>query len=297
MTIPSSNSTENIDIQELEENRKKQIQTSKKAMYFCYPLGILALVLIFSGVLGGFFYLVVGGLFGLPTLIKISMRKGITSLFKQNFIIPALTKLRPNLNYFPGDGVSLATFNKSNLFANPDRYSGEDLFQGIHHKTSFSFSEVHAEKKHENKNSSSYSNIFKGLFMVADFNKHIKNETYVFTKGGKWFSKFKRVRLENPDFEDNFKVYSDNAIEARYILTPSLMMKILELERTFNAQLFLSFIGSNIYIALENSNNYFEPNLDSEITVQMVEGIVAEIDACVGIIDELDLNTRIWTKE
>ena len=285
------------EIEKLEKERKKQIEFAKKVGYIAYPVaGCLGLFMWWKS-FGGFLFVALGALISIPTLVKLWSQNHLTHSFKNNLIAPLLNKLRPGVVYLPSASIQEQIFNESNLFSKPDRYKGEDLFQGKHDKTLFSFSEIHAEKEHKSKNSTTYSTIFKGVFMVADFNKHIKNETYVFTSGGKWFSKFKRVKLENPEFEDNFNVYSDNQIEARYILTPSLMEKIIKLEKEFNAQLFMSFIGRNVYIALKNNENFFEPDFSKEVSSSLVNDIVREIDSCIEIIDELDLNTRIWTKD
>jgi hypothetical protein len=87
-----------------------------------------------------------------------------------------LAKLKPEIAYEPNSFVLEDSFNASNLFSRPDRYKGEDLFLGKHDKTSFSFFEIHAEKEHKSKNSKSYTTIFRGVFMVADFNKLIKTK-------------------------------------------------------------------------------------------------------------------------
>ena len=104
------------------------------------------------------------------------------------------------------------------------------------------FSEIHAEQKHTHKTKNgtrtSYTTIFKGLYLIADFNKEINSETYVYSSGRKWFSRFKRVRLEDPVFEDRFNVYSDDQVEARYILTPKIMNRIVELEDRFGENLY-----------------------------------------------------------
>ena len=38
------------------------------------------------------------------------------------------------------------------------------------------------------------------------------------------------MKLENPDFEKTFDVYSTDQIEARYLLSPSMMERLLALE-------------------------------------------------------------------
>ena len=209
--------------------------------------------------------------------------------------------MRPGWTYLSNQFITKAQFEESNLFKRPDRYKGEDLVSGKNKKTTFSFSEVHAEEKkttHSNgKSKTTYSTIFKGIFMIADFNKHIKCETYVYTTGGKFWSKYKRVKMEDPEFESRFDVFSDDQIEARYILTPAMMRRIVQLEKKFNCKLYLSFIGNHVYIAMGNSMNYFEPDVTKEISPAAMEEIVKEMDECISIIEDLDLNTRIWTKE
>lgn len=285
------------EIAKLEEFKVKNKKVVNQVSTVCYPLaGILAVCMfIFSW--GGFVFILLGMIIGLPFLIKSNLNKELVVKFKNDIVKTALEKLRPDLVYSPDLHITQEVFESSNLFSAPDRYSGEDLIEGAHDKTTFSFSEIHAERRHKSKNNTHYSTICKGLFMVADFNKHIRNETYVLTSGAKIFSKFKRVKLENPVFEENFKVFSDNGIEARYILTPGLMEKIIDLEKKFNAQLYMSFRGCSVYIAMKTKENYFEPKIEGTITKEILNTILKEVDACISIIDELDLNTRIWTKE
>lgn len=287
----------NSEIEKINAQKEKGKQAAKTINRYSLPIGIALGVLVFYFSLGVFFYFVVVLILSVPLIAKSFYTQGLATDFKEKVVAAALTKIYPGLTYLPKRGLSQSAFESANLFDSPDRYKGEDLVEGKHKKTVFSFSEVHAEKRHKSKNNTSYSDIFRGLFMVADFNKHLKNETYVYTSGGKWFSRFKRVRLENPVFEKNFKTYSNDEIEARYILTPSLMEKIIALETNFDAQLYMSFKGSNVYIALKSHNNYFEPNMSQEVTQETLREVINEMDACIGIIDELDLNTRIWTKE
>ena len=285
------------EIEKINAQKELGKTTARKAFRITLPIGIALGVLVFYFSLGTFFYFVVVLILCVPLIIKSYLNIGLISNFKEKIVASTLSKIYPKLTYSPAKGMSQSAFESANLFDRADRYKGEDLVEGMHKKTAFSFSEVHAEAKQKTKNGTSYSTIFKGLFMVADFNKHIKNETYVLTSGGKWFSKFKRVKLENPVFENNFNVYSDNQVEARYILTPALMEKIIGLEEKYNSQLYMSFIKTKVYIALKTTHNYFEPDLSDEVSKDTLREAIREIEGCIGIIDELDLNTRIWTKE
>ncbi len=240
-------------------------------------------------------------IFIIPAIISSSLKGKWVDRYKDEVLKPIVEAEFPDITYDDDHHISEQMFNASNLFTNPDRFNGEDLFSGKLESTSFSFSEIHAEEKHETKDKDGnkttwYTTIFRGLFLIADFNKEIQNETYVYSSGGKWFSRFKRVKLEDPVFEDRFNVYSDDQVEARYILTPKMMQRIVELEDRFGQNLYLSFRGHNVYIAISESYNMFEAKFNEEVSFNQVARFLEEVRSILDIINDLDLNLRIWTK-
>jgi len=239
--------------------------------------------------------------FLVPAITASTLKGKWVETYKDEVLKPIIEAEFAGIIYEDDHHISKSMFNASNLFTRPDRFNGEDLFSGKLEATTFSFSEIHAEEKHEtrNKNGSKttwYSTIFKGLFLIADFNKEIENETYVYSSGGKWFSRFKRVKLEDPVFEDRFNVYSDNQIEARYILTPKMMQRIVNLEDRFGQNLYLSFRGHNVYIAISESYNMFETRFRDEVSFNEIARFLEEVHSILDIVNDLDLNLRIWTK-
>ena len=201
--------------------------------------------------------------------------------------------------YRPAEGHAERDFINTQLFdRSPDRYSAEDLITGYVDKTMIGFSEVHAEyKTTDSKGKTSWHTIFNGMLFSADFNKHFNGRTIV-KQGGFWgFVQYGNTEMENPEFNKEFSVFADDPIEARYILTPALMEKILQVNRNWGGSLGLSFINSQLYIAIPLSKNFFEASVWSKIdgTSQWQRDwqIIADM---VSLVDDLDLNTRIWTK-
>ncbi|MGH1383292.1 DUF3137 domain-containing protein [Kordia sp.] len=279
----------------------------KNAFYAYLGLVVLALLLFSFGVIklkGSailILFIVPAIVFIIPAIISSTLKGKWVQKYKDEVLKPIVEAQFPGIIYEDRQHISERMFNASNIFSNPDRFKGEDLFSGKLEATAFTFSEVHAEEKHESKDkdgntTTSYSTIFKGLFLIADFNKEIQNETYVYSSGGKWFSRFKRVRLEDPVFEDRFNVYSDDQVEARYVLTPKIMNRIVELEDRFGANLYLSFRGYNVYIAISESYDMFEASIHDEVNFNQIERFLAEVNSILAIINDLDLNLRIWTK-
>lgn len=271
-------------------------------------LGILAIILIIFAWLNEIIQLLIAiPILAIITYGYIAMTK---SKLAQEFKDEILTKQMDGIeevNYQPKNAISVEEFWESKLFSNYsiDRYRGEDLFEGKNDKTTYKFSEIHAEEKHTTTDSkgrtqTTWVTIFQGIMMIADFNKHIHSETRVVQEGesffDNWFSKKTRVKLESPKFEEMFNTYSQDQVEARYILTPAMMERIIDLQKSMNSRIRLSFRGTKVYIAISNNYNYFEADIDKPINPAQVERIFNEIRHCIEIIDILDLNTRIWTK-
>jgi hypothetical protein len=237
--------------------------------------------------------------------------------FKQQVIAAALKSIDNSMELQYDTGLSENSFIKSQLFSQrPDRYKSQDQVDGTAGKTRFSFSEVHAEYKTvtqtKNGRQEHWHTILKGIVFLADFNKHFNGVTVVRPKDigaaiGAWFSEklpmfsnsdSEVVKLENPDFCEAFVTYSTDQVEARYILTPSMMERLCELNNRSKSTLSISFHGSYVYIAFPLSKDYFEPPVfKSLLDGKFLQQDLEIIQFMYGIIEELDLNTRIWTKQ
>ncbi len=99
------------------------------------------------------------------------------------------------------------------------------------------------------------------------------------------------------EFEKAFVVSSTDQIEARYILSPSMMRRLLDLRARHDNELHISFIANRIYLALPQHSDLFEPpSLRTPLTIGAVRRIIADLQSVLCIVEELDLNTRIWSK-
>jgi hypothetical protein len=244
--------------------------------------------------------------------------------FKRKVIGRMVHAYDPNLSYYPDRGISREEFRASRIYPSRiDRYSHEDLFTGVVGETDFRFSELHAQYKMTTTDSkgrrrTTYHTIFKGIFFVADFNKHFNGLTFVLPDnaesmlGGvgrmfqEWGSKLdgrpgELVKLEDPDFEKLFVVHSTDQVEARYILSLSLMRRLSEFRRRLDVPVAISFVDSNIYIAISTRKNHFEPPSfltgSAQLTRAEFATYLEDIRLAEGIVEDLNLNTRIWSKQ
>lgn len=201
--------------------------------------------------------------------------------------------------------------------ASYDRASAEDHCAGYLGQTHFDLIEVATYNRETYRDSKGrrrtrYIPIFKGLLFRADFNKNFVGQTRVHTdrlengigllartaqRIGTTGSKLKLVELENPTFEASFKVVSTDETEARYLLTPSFMEKILDLKTKYNANLQLSFFEKSVVVAIPHPGQFMEIGYSLKDLTVAIETLLSELVAILEIVEELDLNTRIWNKQ
>lgn len=296
---------------------RKEIYSIKIKNYSI--IGVSVLILILGMVLGGLVPVIILGIAGLIYGIVMISKAGVKETqyrysYKNSLLACALKNIDESLQIDDEQALSEEEFISSQLFAKePDRYHSEDQVYGFSGKTKFSFSEVHAEYKTvtQTKNGQrvDWHDILKGVVFFADFNKNFKGTTIVRPKDlgtafGAWiattlpiFGLGEVVKLENPDFDNNFVTYSNDQVEARYILTPAMMERICELNKRSSETISLSFTGSLVYIAFPLSGNYFEPPFSKSLLDEtLLQKDMELVQFMYGIIKELDLNTRIWGK-
>ena len=236
-------------------------------------------------------------------------KKSYIAAFKENVIGSIIKFIDPELHYDPCGHVTENDYDKSGLYLQrPDRYNGDDYVEGKRDKTFFCFSELHTEYKVSSGKNTSWHTIFKGIFFIADFNKHFQGRTYVYSENNpqlgffrKLFNSFAwkldKVKLESSEFENRFVVYSSDQVEARYILTPSFMERLVKLQNLMGDNTSYSFVDTNVYVAVPISDSLFEPSVFSSNKYDQFGDYFNTVHIVFDLIDELNLNLRIWSKE
>jgi hypothetical protein len=240
------------------------------------------------------------------------MTRGYRSVFKATVIAKLVRFIDENLRYSPDQGIDKSVFQKADLFKHRiDRYTSEDQVVGKVGATEIAFSEVHAEyKTKDNKGHTHWHTIFRGILFVGDFNKAFRGKTVVLPDTAErllgslgqalqsWTpGRDDLVKLEDPEFEREFVVYGSDQIEARYILSTSLMERILQFKRKTGKRIALSFVGSKVFVAVPYTKNLFEPRLFSTLLdFGPIAQYFEDLQLAMGIVEDLNLNTRIWTK-
>ncbi|MEM7758205.1 MAG: DUF3137 domain-containing protein [Cyanobacteria bacterium P01_A01_bin.40] len=191
----------------------------------------------------------------------------------------------------------------------PDYLEQEDCVYGTIGDTEIFFAEIIAQKRRGGhldefgrENYRSRSTLFRGLFFEARFAKNFHSRTFVMHNNisgriaplHSWRGDV--IKLEDPEFDKFFRVYGDSQIESRYILSTSLMSRLVEFNKKAGRKVYLSFVDGFVYIAIPYRHNLFEPKLfNSMMSFAPLKEYFQDLQLMIGIVEDLNLNRRIWS--
>lgn len=155
----------------------------------------------------------------------------------------------------------------------------------------------------DSKGRQSESTVFHGLIGYYAIPKAFAGRTVLFTDHGIFnmlggFGRSgERVHLEDPRFEEAFEVYSTDQIEARYLLTPAFMERVLAMRDQLGGRMQAVFTGGRFYLAVHLGRDQFpKPSIFSSVdNLDGINSLVKPVMFIASVVDILKLNqeTRI----
>lgn len=261
------------------------------------------------------FSIIIG--FIIALLLTLGPKKKYSKAYKEYIVLRGLKEIFTDLNYEPESGMPRSTIADTHMMYMGDIYKSNDFISGKYKDVAFSQADVHIQEERETTDSDGntttyYVTIFRGRWMVFDFNKEFKANVQVAQKGfgnnrvkeRGLFSKkddksyYQNVKMESESFNKRFNVYAQSEHEAFYILTPSLMEKIERLDDNNKGKLLLCFINNRLHIGLYDNKDSFEaPNclfkINEEKELNRTNG---DIKVITQFVDELNLDNTLFKK-
>jgi hypothetical protein len=227
---------------------------------------------------------------------------------KQSFFLDFIKGLWPQATYSPDKGITRQEFEAGKIFlCEINDYTSLNLISVQQGPPAFRLSNVTAA--YYAYGAKSPAKVFQGLFLMADFNKNTRGQTYVLPdkaerllgKPGQDLQSLSRchgelVKTEDPDFEKYFVVYSTDQVEARYILSPAFMRNLSEFRREVNDDVFVSFIDGKMYLGISNGLLINDTSLFKPVSSDNLTSPFFSLIALHKLLAN-SLHTRIWTKE
>ena len=263
------------ELQRMEQTRQVAAQKAKRG----YKTGGAIAVL---GIVGAFLLNQLGSQ-GAPVIIgiasilaglvtSITMGGDLRKIGKQAktlIVMPIAEEFGLLFEEHPGPQASIGDFRAANLVTKWDRSAYEDRVTGERAGVPFSFFEAHLEERRVTRNSKGQTQtrwvtVFRGQCLRFGFHKDFYGRTLVARDAG-FFNRFgggsgmKIAKLEDPTFEKIFSVYTTDQVESRYLLTPDIMQRFVDLEAAFHGgNMRCCFVDGEVLIAIENGD-MFEP--------------------------------------
>ncbi len=196
------------------------------------------------------------------------------------------------------DGVEpagLEQLRTLQLLATGDRARFHDHFAGHHHGCSFTFCDGHVEQQVRSRRGKRWVTMFRGQVIQVDFPKRFRGTTVIHRDAGMlnflgaWANSLQRVGLVDGSLEKAFEIYATDQVEARDLIHPVFMERLLELEQQFKGKnLRCAFTQGKLLIVIEGGDRFelgsmFKTLLDEA----RIRQVLRDISEIVKIIDSV----------
>ena len=296
-----------MNIEELETLRKK----ARNTILIGVICGIVltAISLVFKSPFVSFAIIVLTII--ITAILSSKSTREFSLAFKNTFVLTSLKSVFSDLVYEPEKGLNESVISSTGMMYMGDRYSSNDYIAGKYKNINVVQADVHIEEEEETTDSegnttTTWVTIFRGRWMVFDFNKTFKANIQVSQKGfgnsriSNWGAKikYKKVMMEDQDFNNKFRIYAQDEHDAFYILTPSLMEKIKRLTSNISGKLLFCFVDNKLHIGIQNNKDSFEHGVFTKINEEkVVNEISQDIKLITNFVDELSLDNDLFRRE
>lgn len=212
----------------------------------------------------------------------------------KEIIMPIICDCFDNLKWIPDKVHSTEQYNQVCLipYSKSYRFVYDDCFRGMYKNIIFTVEEL-ALKGNKN------ATIFKGVALQFIINKKFNGHTVIYPNSITHTPpslNLHHTELEDVIFEKQYDVYTNDDVEARYLITPSFMKRLNEIQEKFYAnEIYAAFKNGVFYLALGSSKDLFEITDFEKQKIDMSQYyiFVGEIISILKLIDYFKLDQNI----
>lgn len=215
-------------------------------------------------------------------------------------ILPKIAQTLGNLTYNPNGKLIINDYRKTKIVPNYDYAKFEDHFAGEYKGTHIELSEIELEDERGSGKHRRRVTTFKGLVFLIDVPKTFFGHTILKPNQGsvfEWLNEktlgLERADLVSPEFEKIYDAYTNDQVEARYLIHPVMIEKFTALSREYDGQgrVLAAYFEGKLLLMLPTQKNHFEP-ADIHIAATNIESLLEmkrELTAVLSIVDQLEL--------
>ena len=208
------------------------------------------------------------------------------------------------LKYEAKAKIPRTTFLSSLIFAtDAPVYKGEDFITGSYREMTFELCELNVREYSKVRNRTNY--IFKGVFFQGNFNSKAhsgKGRIIILPREfsqyqSRTIKAFNRIGGRNADdivsnqFRKVFIVMANRNANINNILSIDMQKAILNYRAKTDKEIYVSFIGSKMFIAVTEPKDLLEPHLfQSNVSFELVREFFEDLQLLFSVLEDLDVN-------
>lgn len=210
-------------------------------------------------------------------------------------IMPTVCSCFGDMHWHEGSYGASSQFTASYLIPQYSDSEYDDVFTGRYKDVRFDI----VECKYNIGSGKNRRTVFDGVVIKLDMNKTfsshtlIKADTFLHLSPSEFL---RRTTLEDVAFEKNFDVFTNDEVDARYLITPSFMERLNNMKVAFSASsISCAFYGKHLLIALATPWDLFSlASLVTPITdAKQYHRMYEEIVSIIKLIDHFKLDQKI----
>lgn len=219
--------------------------------------------------------------------------------FVKSTVIDGLIKnMYEEASYSPNQMMDIGYIRSLGLYKRPDRWFGEDYFQGTYKGVKFACSEVTLQEERESTDSKGntryyYVNYFNGRFYSFTFEKVFKERLQIMERrsNGRVSGKLTKFETESIEFNKKFNTYATDQHYVFYQLTPLIQLNLLQFESMHRGTIQALYQRNTLDIAVNDSKDTLNLSLKNPLTKESLAPVMAEIQMPAAIINEFNLDS------
>lgn len=190
-------------------------------------------------------------------------------IYKGHFVEDAIKDMADNLVYDADGGFTKEYMDSLMLVETGRRFGSEDYMKGSYQGIPFQQSDVIVLGKGSKHDITFFRGQVVSIENLPQRVMHVQIYTKNFTHRGFTPEQLHHIRTEDVGFNKIFQVWSEDAAEALYILTPPLMEKFKELSKKY-ANVGIHFWGNQIAFGFEylDGTTSFEADMDKMVGIE-----------------------------
>lgn len=204
------------------------------------------------------------------------------------------------MEFEPGHGFDLA--RRFALLPRYSRSSFEDRWSGHLGHRAFSLHEAHLEEQRGSGKNRRYVTVFRGAILTIAFDRRFHGITKLerankhrgFFGGARDSITLDGVVLNNvdmvhPEFADRFSLWSNDQVEARYLVHPAYVERVLAVEQAFHGKdVRTLFHGGELVIVIASENMFESGSMQASEDRARIERCVEQFMTLVGLCEALN---------